>query len=225
MRIVLIEDNEMLARGVANALRDLGHAVDWIPDGLEGDSFLASNGADIAIIDLNLPGMNGIELMRALRARADATPVLMLTARGETADRVAGLDAGADDYLVKPFAMAELVARVRALGRRGAGLVPQVERLGQLEFDRGARRLTSSGRPIELPRRELALFEALLDNAGRVVSKERIGERLYGTGSEIEPNAVELLVSRLRRKLAGSGVEIRTARGLGYMLDAGDRSR
>jgi two-component system, OmpR family, response regulator len=225
MRIVLIEDNEMLARGVANALRDLGHAVDWIPNGLDGDSFLASNGADIAIIDLNLPGMNGIELMRALRARADATPVLMLTARGETADRVAGLDAGADDYLVKPFAMAELVARVRALGRRGAGLVPQVERLGQLEFDRGARRLTASGRPIELPRRELALFEALLDNAGRVVSKERIGERLYGTGSEIEPNAVELLVSRLRRKLAGSGVEIRTARGLGYMLDAGDRGR
>jgi two-component system, OmpR family, response regulator len=225
MRIVLIEDNEMLARGVANALRDLGHAVDWIPNGLDGDSFLASNGADIAIIDLNLPGMNGIELMRALRARADATPVLMLTARGETADRVAGLDAGADDYLVKPFAMAELVARVRALGRRGAGLVPQVERLGQLEFDRGARRLTASGRPIELPRRELALFEALLDNAGRVVSKERIGERLYGTGSEIEPNAVELLVSRLRRKLAGSGVEIRTARGLGYMLDAGDTSR
>jgi two-component system, OmpR family, response regulator len=225
MRIVLIEDNEMLARGVANALRDLGHAVDWIPNGLDGDSFLASNGADIAIIDLNLPGMNGIELMRALRARADATPVLMLTARGETADRVAGLDAGADDYLVKPFAMAELVARVRALGRRGAGLLPEVERLGRLEFDRGARRLTASGRPIELPRRELALFEALLDNAGRVVSKERIGERLYGTGSEIEPNAVELLVSRLRRKLAGSGVEIRTARGLGYMLDAGDRSR
>jgi two-component system, OmpR family, response regulator len=225
MRIVLIEDNEMLARGVANALRDLGHAVDWIPNGLDGDSFLASNGADIAIIDLNLPGMNGIELMRALRARADATPVLMLTARGETADRVAGLDAGANDYLVKPFAMAELVARVRALGRRGAGLLPEVERLGRLEFDRGARRLTASGRPIELPRRELALFEALLDNAGRVVSKERIGERLYGTGSEIEPNAVELLVSRLRRKLAGSGVEIRTARGLGYMLDAGDRSR
>jgi two-component system, OmpR family, response regulator len=225
MRIVLIEDNEMLARGVANALRDLGHAVDWIPNGLDGDSFLASHGADIAILDLNLPGMNGIELMRALRARSDATPVLMLTARGETADRVAGLDAGADDYLVKPFAMAELVARVRALGRRGAGLLPEVERLGKLEFDRGARRLTAAGRPIELPRRELALFETLLDNAGRVVSKERIGERLYGTGSEIEPNAVELLVSRLRRKLAGSGVAIQTARGLGYMLDAGDRSR
>jgi two-component system, OmpR family, response regulator len=162
--------------------------------------------------------MNGIELTRALRARADATPVLMLTARGETRDRVTGLDAGADDYLVKPFAMAELVARVRALGRRGASLVPRVERLGQLEFDRGARTVSASGRPIELPRRELALFEVLLDNAGRVVSKERIGLTLYGTGSEIEPNAVELLVSRLRRKLAGTGVEIRTARGLGYLL-------
>jgi two-component system, OmpR family, response regulator len=218
MRIVLVEDNAMLARGVTNALRDLGHAVDWLPDGFEGDSFLAAHGADIAIIDVNLPGMNGIELTRALRARADATPVLMLTARGETRDRVTGLDAGADDYLVKPFAMAELVARVRALGRRGASLVPRVERLGQLEFDRGARTVSASGRPIELPRRELALFEVLLDNAGRVVSKERIGLTLYGTGSEIEPNAVELLVSRLRRKLAGTGVEIRTARGLGYLL-------
>jgi two-component system, OmpR family, response regulator len=222
MRIVLVEDNEMLARGIANALRDLGHAVDCIPNGLEGASFLsAGHGADLAIIDLNLPGMNGIEIIRAMRARGDATPVLMLTARGETADRVAGLDAGADDYVVKPFVMAELVARLRALRRRSPGLAPQVERLGQLEFDRAARRLVAAGRPIELPRRELALFEVLLDNAGRVVPKDRIGERLYGTGSEIEPNAVELLVSRLRRKLAGCGVEIRTARGLGYMLDAG----
>jgi two-component system, OmpR family, response regulator len=219
MRIVLIEDNEMLARGVANALRDLGHAVDWLPDGDEGDSFLARQGADVAIIDVNLPGQDGIQLVRAMRIRGDATPVILLTARGETQNRVLGLNAGADDYLVKPFAMAELIARVRALARRGRGIAPQVERLGALAFDRSARRLTVEDRPIELPRRELALFEVLLDNSGRVVSKERIGESLYGTGSEIDLNAIELLVSRLRRKLAGSGVEIRTARGLGYMLD------
>jgi two-component system, OmpR family, response regulator len=221
MRIVLIEDNEMLARGVGNALRDLGHAVDWLADGAEGDAFLATQGGDLAIVDVNLPGMNGVELVRALRRRRDSMPVIMLTARSETADRVGGLDAGADDYLVKPFAMAELAARIRALARRRGALVVEVEEIGGLLFERTARRLTGPEGPINLPRRELALLELLLDNAGRVVSKERIGETLYGTGSEIDPNAIELLVSRLRRKLNGSAVEIRTARGLGYMLDGG----
>lgn len=221
MRIVLIEDNEMLARGVAHALRDEGHAVDWLADGAEGDAFLATQGGDLAIVDINLPGMSGVEVVRALRKRSDPMPVIMLTARGQTADRVSGLDAGADDYLVKPFAMAELAARIRALVRRRAALISEVEHLGGLSFDRAARRLTGPDGPIDLPRRELALFELLLDNAGRLVSKDRIGETLYGTGSEIEPNAIELLVSRLRRKLDGSAVEIRTARGLGYMLDGG----
>jgi two-component system, OmpR family, response regulator len=219
MRIVLIEDNQMLARGVVNALRDLGHAVDWLPDGSEGDAFLAGQGADLAIVDINLPGLNGIEVVRALRRRRDPMPVIMLTARGETVDRVGGLDAGADDYLVKPFAMAELVARIRALSRRRSDLIPEVEEIGALRFERSARRLFGPGGPIDLPRRELALFEVLLDSANRVVPKDRIAETLYGTGSEIEPNAIELLVSRLRRKLVGTGVEIRTARGLGYLLD------
>ncbi len=221
MRIVLIEDNEMLARGVGNALRDLGHAVDWLADGAEGDTFLATQGGDLAIVDINLPGMSGVELVRALRRRRDSMPVIMLTARSETADRVGGLDAGADDYLVKPFAMAELAARVRALARRRGQLAVEVEEIGDLRFERTTRRLTGPDGLIDLPRRELALFELLLECAGRVVSKDRIGEALYGTGSEIEPNAIELLVSRLRRKLGGSGVEIRTARGLGYMLDGG----
>jgi two-component system OmpR family response regulator len=221
MRIVLIEDNEMLARGVGNALRDLGHAVDWLADGAEGDAFLATQGGDLAIVDINLPGMSGVELVRALRRRRDSMPVIMLTARSETADRVGGLDAGADDYLVKPFAMAELAARVRALARRRGQLALEVEEIGDLRFERTTRRLTGPDGLIDLPRRELALFELLLECAGRVVPKDRIGEALYGTGSEIEPNAIELLVSRLRRKLGGSGVEIRTARGLGYMLDGG----
>lgn len=147
-------------------------------------------------------------------------PVLMLTARGETEDCVKGLDVGADDYLVKPFAMAELLARIRALARRRADLRSKEVTLGPLRFDCAARRLTGPDGAIKLPRRELALLEYLLDHRGSIASKEAISEALYGTGAEVEANAVELLVSRLRRKLCGCGVEIRTARGLGYMLDA-----
>jgi len=147
-------------------------------------------------------------------------PVLILTARGETEDCVQGLDAGADDYLVKPFAMAELLARIRALARRRADLRSKEVILGPLRFDCAARRLTGPDGAIKLPRRELALLEYLLDHRGIIASKEAISEALYGTGADVESNAVELLVSRLRRKLSGCGVEIRTARGLGYMLDA-----
>ena len=220
MRIVLIEDNEMLASGVEKALRDLGHGVDWLADGTSGDDFLSGCEADLAIIDVNLPGVDGFELVRRLRRRGNAMPVLMLTARGETEDCVEGLDAGADDYLVKPFAMAELLARIRALARRRADLRPKEVALGQLRFDCAARRLAGADGAIELPRRELALLEYLLDHRGSIASKDAISEALYGTGADVESNAVELLVSRLRRKLSGSGVEIRTARGLGYMLDA-----
>ena len=222
MRIVLIEDNEMLARGISTALRDLGHAVDWLDDGREGEAFLATEGADVAIVDVNLPGATGFDLVRSLRRRGDAMPVLMLTARGEVEDRVTGLDAGADDYLVKPFDMAELVARLKALTRRAPNLKPADEIVGALHFARGARRLFGPEGDIDLTRRELALFECLLEHSGRLVTKETIAETLYGVGSEIEPNAVELVVSRLRRKLRDRGVEIRTARGLGYMLEAQD---
>lgn len=219
MRIVLIEDNEILARGVANALRDLGHGVDCLGDGRDGADFLAGEGADVAIIDVGLPSMNGFDLVRELRKRGNAVPVLMLTAQGEVDDRVKGLNAGADDYLIKPFDMAELVARVRALARRAPEVRPVEEAVGMLRFHRDARRLSGADGAIVLPRRELALFEFLLDNQGRVISKETIADTLYGVGSEVESNAVELVVSRLRRKLRGSGVEIRTARGIGYMLD------
>ena len=219
MRIALIEDNEMLAGGIEKVLKDEGHAVDCLNDGMAGDQFLASSGADVAIIDVNLPGMSGFEIVRAVRRRGDDMPILMLTARGETADRVTGLDAGADDYLVKPFAMAELMARVRALARRRSNLQPDTVHVGKLTFDKVARRLFSAENVVELPRRELALFEFLLEGRGRITSKDAILSTLYGTGSDVESNAVEVLVSRLRRKLRGSGVEIRTARGLGYMLD------
>lgn len=220
MRIVLIEDNEMLAGGIEKALRDLGHGVDWLADGPSGDTFLSTSEADLAVIDINLPGMNGFDLVRGLRKRGSAMPVLMLTARGDTEDCVKGLDAGADDYLVKPFAMAELLARIRALARRRNDLRPKEVALGSLRFDCAARSLTGPEGTIKLPRRELALLEYLLDHRGSIASKEAISEALYGTGAEVESNAVELLVSRLRRKLSDTGVEIRTARGLGYMLDA-----
>lgn len=219
MRIVLVEDNERLAKGIENALRDQGHAVDWIGDGLEAKKFLETEGADVAVLDVNLPGMTGFEIVRALRKQGITIPVILLTARTHLDDRVEGLDSGADDYLVKPFEIAELTARIRALGRRRADIRAGVEEIGDLRFDRMARTLTGPDGLIDLPRRELALFECFADQLGRIVSKDRISDTLYGVGSEVEPNAIELLVSRLRRKLAGTGVTIRTARGLGYLLD------
>ena len=219
MRFILVEDNRSLAKGIENALRDLGHAVDHLEDGIDADAFLGREEADVAIVDINLPRLSGIEIIRRLRARGNAIPVLVLTARGKTSERVEGLDAGADDYLVKPFEMAELVARLRALSRRRPQVAPTHEAVGQLLYDRVQRSVLLDGRNLDLPRRELALFDLLLDHRGRLIEKERILDVLYGTGASVEPNAVELLVSRLRRKLEGSGVVIRTARGLGYMLD------
>lgn len=219
MHVILVEDNQNLARGIRNALQDQGHAVDHLDDGLDADSFLTQQSADVAIIDINLPRLGGIEIIRRLRARGDTIPVLILTARGKTSERVEGLDAGADDYLVKPFDMAELIARLRALARRRAQVAPLRETVGQLVYDREQRHVLHDTRPIDLPRRELALFELLLENKGRLLEKERISDALYGTGAAVEPNAIELLISRLRRKIDGTGVTIRTARGLGYMLD------
>lgn len=221
VRVTLIEDNLTLARGIENALRDQGYGVDHLDDGRSGDEFLRTAGCDVAVIDVNLPGLSGIDIIRALRARGDTTPVLILTAMGKTSDRVAGLDAGADDFLVKPFEMAELFARLRALTRRRPQLAPARETVGDLIFDREQRMLYQMGRQIDLPRRELALFEFLLAQKGRLVEKDRIADSLYGTGAEVDANAVELLISRLRRKLENTSVNIRTARGLGYMLDDG----
>ncbi len=221
MRIVLVEDNPSLAKGIENALKDQGHAVDHLEDGLDGDAFLSRQRADVAIVDVNLPRLSGLEIIRRARARRDTIPILILTARGKTSERVEGLDAGADDYLVKPFDMEELVARLRALARRRPEVALSREPVGQLVYDREQRSVWHGERSLNLPRRELALFEVLLENRGRLIEKDRIADALYGTGAPVEPNAVELLVSRLRRKIDGSGVTIRTARGLGYMLDEG----
>ncbi|WP_071796868.1 response regulator transcription factor [Natronohydrobacter thiooxidans] len=222
MRIVLIEDNAILARALIQALQEAGHAVDWLEDGQDADRFLAQTGADLAILDVNLPSLGGLEVLRRLRARGDTYPVLMLTAQGQVQDRVAGLDAGADDYLVKPFEISELHARLRALARRPSEARRDIETIGAVSFDRAARSLSGHDGVISLSRRELSLFEAFADNPGRVLSKEQLGERIYGVGADIDANAVELLVSRLRRKLDGHGLTIRTLRGLGYLVQIGD---
>ena len=219
MRITLIEDNAALAKGIQNALQDQGHAVNWLSDGHDADAFLQRENSDIIVMDVNLPGFSGFELVGRLRARGDSTPVIMLTARAEMTDRVAGLDVGADDYLVKPFDMTELFARIRALSRRRSQMQQDQDRIGQLTLDRAAGQLVGQAGKIALSRREMALFILLADMTGRIASKAYIAENLYGVGSEIEPNAVELLMSRLRRKVGDNGVTFRTVRGLGYVLE------
>jgi two-component system OmpR family response regulator len=218
MRILVVEDNTMLANGIKKVLSDEGHAVDCIANGIEADDFLRTAGADLAIIDLRLPGMSGIDLLKSMRGRGDSTPVLVLTALGELTDKISGLDAGADDYVVKPVEMDEIKARIRALARRHTALTPNLERFGQLTYDHAARRLFAEAQEIELQRRELSLFEFLLKTKGRVNSKGAIFDALYGVGADVDENAIETQVSRLRRKLQGSGVTIKTVRGLGYML-------
>ena len=219
MRIVIVEDNDSLASGIAHRLRDLGHAVDVLNDGEDGDAYLASEGGDLVILDINLPGKSGLDILRGMRARHDATPVLMLTARTDTSDKVEGLDTGADDYLVKPFEMEELEARIRALlRRRGVALSP-IQSIGGLDFDVGARVLRAKGEVIELRRRELAAFECLLERKGQLVPKSVLIDQMYGVGADVDDKVVEAPISRLRKKLTGYGVTIKAARGLGYLME------
>jgi DNA-binding response OmpR family regulator len=218
MRIAIIEDNENIARGIAYRLEDRGHATDILGDGLAADAFLKGDGNDIIVLDINLPGLSGLEVLRNLRRRGDARPVLLLTARGEAADMVAGLDAGADDYLAKPFSMDVLEARLRALSRRRAQAISDMLELGALAFDATLRSASVAGEALDLPRREMSLLEALMEAEGRTVSKERLLERLYGAGAEVEDSAIEVHVSRLRKRLKPHGFEIAVQRGLGYRL-------
>ena len=219
MRIVVVEDNEMLLSGISKTLQDAGYSVEAFNDGDRANQHLIHEGAELAIIDINLPNMDGLSITQAARQRQQNFPILILTARSSTHDRVAGLDAGADDYLVKPFEMEELEARVRALARRRGHYLDECTQLGNIEYQRNSRRLFISGVEIDIPRREKMLFEALLDKQGQFVSKTTLADSLYGVGSDTDMNAVELSVSRLRRSLKDSGVIIKTARGIGYMLE------
>ena len=218
MRIVIVEDNQPLADGIAKAFQADGHGVDCLHDGHDAVAFLTDEMPDLIILDINLPGQSGLDILKSIRQKKVQTPVLLLTARDAVDDKIEGLDLGADDYLTKPFDLAELKARARALLRRSEKQIAETISIGALELDPAGRLLRLDGAEIDLPRREYALAEALMQNKGRVLSKSQILEHLYGTGAETEEAAVELYIHRLRKRIAGSGAEIKTVRGLGYCL-------
>ena len=224
MRIALIEDNQALANGIAHCLRDAGHAVDLIADGSSADDFLSNESADLVILDINLPSMSGIDVLRNMRRRRDATPVIILTARGAVDNRVEGLDAGADDYLVKPFEMIELEARVRALLRRPKDAVARIVRIGGLDYAPETNELLQDGMQLDLPRKERAVFECLYRHRSRLASKAVLLDHVYGVGTEVDEKVIEVLISRLRKRIAPYGLSIRTARGLGYRLEEAEAS-
>jgi len=220
MRILLVEDDPLLGDGLTAGLRQAGFAVDWVKDGVVADHALKSESFDLVVLDLGLPRLSGMEILRRLRERpGDAggnTPVLVLTARDATGDKVAGLDAGADDYLVKPVDLDELAARVRALTRRAAGrTMPQVHH-GELMLDPIARQVTQHGEAVELSAREFDLLQALLENTGRVMTRTQLEGALYGWRDEPDSNALEVHIHHLRRKLGND--LIKTLRGIGYTI-------
>lgn len=219
MRILVVEDDPVLGDGLTRSLRASSYAVDWARNGAEADGILLQTDYDAVILDLGLPQIDGIEVLRRLRKRGAHTPVMILTARDALEDRVAGLDLGADDYMFKPFELAELEARLRALIRRGQGEPTGQIEFGRLRYDMNGQRVYIDNEPVELSAREIGVFDVLALRAGRVVSKEHLLDKLCSYGDEVYPNAIEVYVHRLRKKLEGSGLVIRTVRGLGYLLE------
>jgi two-component system OmpR family response regulator len=219
MRILIAEDDLVLADGLLRSLRGTGYAVDHVASGSEADAALVSHDFDLVILDLGLPKLPGLEVLRKLRARGNPTPVLILTAADAVEQRVKGLDLGADDYMAKPFALAELEARVRALTRRGLGSASAIIKHGPLTFDATGRIAYINDQMIELSARELSLLEVLLQRAGRLVSKDQLVERLCEWGDEVSNNAIEVYIHRLRKKIEQGPIRIATVRGLGYCLE------
>ncbi len=218
MRLLLVEDDAMIGRGVQQGLRQDGYAVDWVRDGASAELALADGKYELLMLDLGLPRKDGLALLVGLRKRGDRIPVLIVTARDAVADRVRGLDAGADDYLVKPFDLDELSARVRALMRRHAGRAEPVIRHGRLALNPATHEVRLDDAPVALSAREFALLQALLEKPGAPLSRAQIEERVYGWGEEVESNAIEVHIHALRRKLGAD--TIRNVRGVGYMVPA-----
>jgi two-component system, OmpR family, response regulator len=218
MHVLLVEDDVILADGIARILKSHGMVVDVVDNGSAADALLQRVEVTIMVLDIGLPGIDGFEVVRRLRARGDPLPVLLLTARDAIQDRVHGLELGADDYLVKPFATQELVARLKALLRR-SNPKPVELTLGGLSLDMFARRARLHDQPLELSAREWAVLEYLLQQVSRVVSKQQIIDAILPWGEEVSLNAVEVYVSRIRTKIADAGIVIRTIRGFGYMLE------
>jgi two-component system response regulator QseB len=216
MRVLLAEDDPMIGASVRQGLGQDGFTVDWVSDGRAAELALAEGVHDALLLDLGLPKRAGLEVLAAMRRRGDARPVLILTARDALADRVAGLDAGADDYMVKPFELDELAARLRALLRRSAGRAAPVLRHGDVELDPAAHEVRRRGEPVSLSGREFALLEALLARPGAILSRAQLEEKLYGWDDAVESNAVEVHLHALRRKLGTDF--IRNVRGVGWML-------
>lgn len=222
MRLLVVEDNDDLSRLLIRGLEQAGFDVDWAPDGEGADLALESIRYAAVVLDRGLPEGDGLEVVRRLRARRDPTPVLVLTARGGVDDRVAGLQAGADDYLLKPFAFEELTARLHALLRRPGELAGEILNVGRLTFHTQSRQVLLDGAPQTLQGRELALLEILMRRAGRVVQKKHVEDHLFGLDAEVGPNALEVQIHRLRKRLEilEAGVVIHTVRGVGYLLVA-----
>jgi two-component system OmpR family response regulator len=218
MRILIAEDDTVLADGLSRSLRLAGFAVDGVVNGHDADNALSSEDYDLLILDLGLPRMAGLEVLRRLRLRNSRVPVLILTAADSVEQRVTALDLGADDFMAKPFALSELEARVRALTRRGAGGGPAVMKHGPLSYDQIGRTAYLHDETLELSARELGLLEILLQRSGRLVSKDQLVGHLCEWGEEVSNNAIEVYVHRLRKKIEGGGIRIATVRGLGYCL-------
>lgn len=217
MRILLIEDDELLGHGICTGLSQLGYTVDWLKDGQSASQALQTEVFDMIILDLGLPKINGIDLLENLRGRGITTPVLILTARDTTEDRVIGLDSGADDYMSKPFELDELCARIRALLRRFSSRAEPILEYDDIVLDPASHTVTLEGSPITLSRREFALLYKLLENAGRVLSRENLMQSVYGWEEDVDSNALEVHIHNLRKKFGSKF--IRTIRGVGYMID------
>ena len=224
MRILVVEDDTVLAAALTRALTQAAYVVDLAEDGEIANEALRTNTYDLVVLDIALPKLDGLSVLKRMRDRRSHVPVLVLTARDTLEDRVLGLDLGADDYMTKPFDLPEFEARVRALIRRGHYNAGTTMTHGRLRFDTAARRLFYGDQPIEMSARELALTELLLARQGKVVSKEQIIDQLFGFGEDVGSNAIEVYVHRVRRKLEPLGVEIRTVRGMGYLLDKPDEA-
>lgn len=216
MRILVVEDDRLLGDAVQAGLKQAGFAVDWVQDGVAAEAALACGGFTALVLDLGLPRKSGLAVLKQLRASGNRLPVLILTAQDVVEDRIRGLDSGADDYVVKPFDLGELAARLRALIRRGSGNAAPKLVLGELELDPAAHVVALAGKAVELSAREFALLHALMQAAGRVLSRAQLEEQLYAWGDEVESNTVEVYVHHLRKKIGSD--RIRTLRGVGYLM-------
>jgi two-component system response regulator QseB len=217
MRLLLVEDDEILGDGLVEGLKMEGYAVDWLTNGKLADEALKTNSYELVVLDLNLPDMEGLDILKALRARKDETPVMVLTAKDTVPDRVIGLDSGADDFVIKPFELDEVCARLRALARRNEGRsVPNIEYKGII-LDPASRQVTWNDEKVDLSQKEFEILSFLMSNIGRVISRARLEESMYSWDSDVESNTVEVHIHHLRKKLDPS--IIRTVRGVGYIID------